>query len=82
MMALHTSWRLFAWVGAAVLSLGCIGLLLMALTDNALGLLEDPTDDAGTYFAVFALVWATPLSPFSPVRRRSMRLPCSPATEN
>jgi membrane-associated protein len=56
-MALHTSWRLFAWVGAAVLGLACIGLLLMALTDNALGLLDDPSDDAGTYFAVFALVF-------------------------
>jgi membrane-associated protein len=56
-MALHTSWRLFAWVGAAVLGLACIGLLFMALTDNALGLLDDPTDDAGTYFAVFALVF-------------------------
>ena len=44
-------------MGAAVLGLACIGLLLMALTDNAFGLLDDPSDDAGTYFAVFALVF-------------------------
>jgi membrane-associated protein len=56
-MALHTSLRLFAWVGAAVLGLACIGLLLMALSENAFGLLDDPGDDAGTYFAVFALVF-------------------------
>ncbi len=44
-------------MGAAVLGLACIGLLLMALSDNAFGLLDDPGDDAGTYFAVFALVF-------------------------
>ena len=60
-MALHTSWRLFAWVGAAVLGLACIGVLLMALSENAFGLLDDPSDDAGTYFAVFALVFGDAL---------------------
>ncbi len=29
----------------------------MALSENAFGLLDDPGDDAGTYFAVFALVF-------------------------
>lgn len=60
-MALHASWRLFAWIGAAVLGLACIGVLLMALSDNAFGLLDDPGDDAGTYFAVFALVFGDAL---------------------
>lgn len=65
-MALHTSWRLLAWVGAAVLGLACIGLLLMFLTDSALGLLDDPGDDAGTYFAVFALVFGDAVFPIFP----------------
>jgi membrane protein DedA with SNARE-associated domain len=56
-MTMHTSRRLFAWAGVAVLGLACIGALLMLLTDNALGLLDEPGDDAGTYFAVFALVF-------------------------
>ena len=56
-MAVHISWRLLAWAGAAVLGLACIGVLLMALSENAFGLLDDPDDDAGTYFAVFALVF-------------------------
>jgi membrane-associated protein len=56
-MALHISWRFLAWAGAAVLVLTCIGLLLMALSENAFGLLDDPGNDAGTYFAVFALVF-------------------------
>ena len=60
-MALHISWRLFAWVGVAVLGLACIGVLLMALSENAFGLLDDPSDDAGTYFAVFALVFGDAL---------------------
>jgi membrane-associated protein len=59
-MARHT-WRLFAWVGVAVLGLACIGVILMALTDDALGLLDDPSDDAGTYFAVFGLVFGDAL---------------------
>ena len=57
LMALHISWRFLAWAGAAVLVLACIGLLLMALSENSFGLLDDPADDAGTYFAVFALVF-------------------------
>jgi hypothetical protein len=56
-MALHASWKLFAWLGAAVLGLACIGVVVTALTDGGLGLLDDKGDARGTYFAVFALVF-------------------------
>lgn len=45
------------WVGVAVVGLACVGVLLMSLTDSALGLLDGASDDAGSYFAVFALVF-------------------------
>ena len=56
-MAVHFSWRLLIWIGLAVLALACIGALLMALTDDGMGFLDDPDEDFGTYFAVFALVF-------------------------
>jgi membrane protein DedA with SNARE-associated domain len=56
-MAVNVSWRLIAGVAGVVLLLAAAGLLLMALSDNALGLLDDPSSDLGAYLLVFAMVY-------------------------
>lgn len=56
-MTVHPSWKLVAWIGAAVLGLAVIGFLMMAVADAGLGFLDDPENDAATYFAVFAMVF-------------------------
>jgi membrane protein DedA with SNARE-associated domain len=56
-MAVHPSWRLLMWLGAAVLGLAVIGLILELLADGGKGLLDEGGDATRTYFAVAALVY-------------------------
>jgi membrane protein DedA with SNARE-associated domain len=51
------SWKLGATILAIVLLFAALGLFLMAISDNALGLLEDPSSDLAAYILVFGLVY-------------------------
>jgi membrane protein DedA with SNARE-associated domain len=56
-MAVHRPGKLLIWVGVTIALLACAGVLLVVVTDSGLGMLDDPGDDAATYFAIFALVF-------------------------
>jgi membrane protein DedA with SNARE-associated domain len=56
-MRVNMSWRLIAGIVAVLLVLAGLGLLLMSLTDNAMGLLKDPSSDLAAYAVVFILVY-------------------------
>lgn len=51
------SWKLAAGIPVAILVLILLAVLLIALTDNALGLLEDPNNALAAYLVVFLLVF-------------------------
>lgn len=50
------SWRLVVALGAGLLVLAAGGLLVMSLTDDALGLLEDPGNEFAAYLTVTLFV--------------------------
>jgi len=51
------SWKLAAGIAVAILGLAALAVLMIALTDNALGLLRDPESAVGAYVVVFLLVF-------------------------
>jgi membrane-associated protein len=50
-------WNAIGGIVAVLLALGTIGILLMAVTDDAMGTLEDPSSDAAAYALVFLFVY-------------------------
>lgn len=57
LMAANMSWKLAGAIIAVVLVLAGAGLLLMALTDNAMGLLKDPENELSAYLVVLFMVY-------------------------
>lgn len=54
------SWKLIAGVAFAILGLVALAVLLIALTDNALGLLRDPESALAAYVVVSSSCSTTP----------------------
>src|SRR5262245_57336369 len=48
---------LVSWLGLAVVVLGIVGVAAVMLTESGLGLIDRDSDEFGSYFAVFALVF-------------------------
>jgi len=50
-------WKVVAAIGLVVGVLATIGVVLIALTNDALGTLDDPSSDTGAYLAVFFFLY-------------------------
>lgn len=51
------TWRLSIAIVAGIIVLIAVGIILMSVSENALGLLEDPENEFAAYFVVFAMVY-------------------------
>ena len=51
------TWRLSIAIAAAIIVLLALGIIMMSISENALGLLEDPENEFAAYFIVFAMVY-------------------------
>lgn len=51
------TWQLALAILALIVVLIAVGIVLMSISENALGLLEDPENEFAAYFVVFAMVF-------------------------